>query len=240
MPRLSLAVAALLFTLAPANLWSQMRGGHAGSSFGRSGFSSGSSFRGSTFVGGGFGFAHGGFGRGGFGFGHRPVFFGNHGPFFHGPRSGFFFGAGFGYPYFASGFYPYGGYGYSYPIVVGSGPAYVSAPPSYYESSPLPQNYYPDPYYDRELRRDVDELHGKVDRLQRDVEAKNHPPSPRAKTVLVFKDDHIREVQNYAIVGPTIWILDSQRAEKLPLSSLDVDSTIKLNDERGIDFQIPR
>jgi hypothetical protein len=72
------------------------------------------------------------------------------------------------------------------------------------------------------------------------VEAKNHPAAPRAKTVLVFKDDHIREVQNYAIIGQTIWILDAQRAEKLPLSSLDVDSTIKLNNERGIDFQMPR
>ena len=242
MRRLLVTVAALAFTLAPVSLWSQMRGGHAGSSFGRPGFSTGRvgfSSHGSTFFGGGFGFGRGGFRHGGFGFGHRPVFFGSR-PFF-GHRHGFFFGAGFGSPFFGSPFYPYGGYGYSYPIVLDSTPAYAPPPPAYYDSGPLPQNYYPDAYYDqRELRRDVDELHGKVDRLQRDLAAKTQPVAPRAKTVLVFKDDHMREVQNYAIVGQTLWIFDAQRAEKLPLSTLDIDGTKKLNDERGIEFQVPR
>jgi hypothetical protein len=239
MRRQLLTVAALAFILAPSNLWSQMRGGHAVSSSGRFGFSS----HGSTFFGGSFAVGRGGFGfgRGGFGFAHRPVFFGNRGPFFVSPHRGFFFGTGFGSSFFGAPFYPYGGYGYGYPVVVDSTPAYAPPPPAYYESSPLPQNYYPDPYYDRqELRRDVDELHGKVDRLQRDVESRNRPVAERPKTVLVFKDDHLREVQNYAIVGQTLWIFDAQRAEKLPLSTLDIKATTKLNDERGIEFQIPR
>ena len=246
MRRLLLTVAALAFILAPASLWSQ-RGGHSGFSTGRSGFSAGRagfSSHGSTFIGGGFGFGRGGFGRGGFGRGGfgfgRPGFIGRRGPFF-GSRRGFFFGAGFGSPFFGYPYFPYGGYGYSYPLVVDSEPAYAPPPPVYYQSSPLPQNYYPDPYYDQQdLRRDVDELHGKVDRLQRDAESKNKPVAPRAKTILIFKDDHVREVQNYAIVGQTLWIFDAQRAEKLPLSTLDLESTIKLNDERGIDFQMPR
>jgi hypothetical protein len=218
------AIATLVSALAATPLWSQMRGGRMGAPIGRFGFPS----HGSTFFGGGFGF------------GHHPGFFFNRNPFFFGHRHGFFFSGGFGYP-----FYPayYGGY--SYPIVVQTpAPDYSPAPRYYYESSPRPSNYYPDPYYEQgELRRDVDELTGKVDRLQRDVESGQHSKSEnisRPKTVLVFKDNHTREVQNYAIVDHTLWLLDAQRAEKLPLNSLDVDATIKLNDERGIEFQMPR
>lgn len=62
---------------------------------------------------------------------------------------------------------------------------------------------------------------------------------PRESAVLGFRDKHIQEVQNYAIVGSTLWILNEQRAIKVPLSSLDIDATTKLNDERGIDFSLP-
>jgi hypothetical protein len=57
---------------------------------------------------------------------------------------------------------------------------------------------------------------------------------------LVFRDKHIQEVKNYAIVEQTLWIFDEQRAVKLPLSSLDVDATTKLNEQRGIEFSVPR
>jgi hypothetical protein len=55
---------------------------------------------------------------------------------------------------------------------------------------------------------------------------------------LVFRDKHIQEVKNYAIVGQTLWIFDEQRAVKL--SSLDVDATTKLNEQRGIEFSVPK
>lgn len=47
------------------------------------------------------------------------------------------------------------------------------------------------------------------------------------------------ETQNYAVVGPTLWILSEQRARKIPLSDLDVVRTTKLNEERGIEVRIP-
>jgi len=59
-------------------------------------------------------------------------------------------------------------------------------------------------------------------------------------TELVFHDHHTQEVQNYAIVGQTFWIFDSQQTKKVPLSELDVPATIKANDARGVDFQVPR
>lgn len=58
-------------------------------------------------------------------------------------------------------------------------------------------------------------------------------------TVLVFRDQHKTEVQNYAIVGQTLWNFAPQRTEKIPLSDLDLAATTKANDERGVDFRLP-
>ena len=64
--------------------------------------------------------------------------------------------------------------------------------------------------------------------------------SPSEPTLLVFRDKHTQEVQNYAIVGGTLWIFSEQRATKLPLSWLDIEATTKANDDRGVNFQVPR
>jgi len=58
-------------------------------------------------------------------------------------------------------------------------------------------------------------------------------------TVLVFRDQHREEIQNYAIVDSTLWNFSSQRAEKIPLGALDLPATMKANDERGLSFRLP-
>ena len=58
--------------------------------------------------------------------------------------------------------------------------------------------------------------------------------------MLVFKDQHLQEVQNYAVVGETLWILDEKKASKVPLADLDLDATTRLNEERGVEFEVPR
>jgi len=65
-------------------------------------------------------------------------------------------------------------------------------------------------------------------------EAEMIPP-----TVLVFRDQHKQEVQNYAIVGQTLWEFDAGRTYKIPLSELDLPATEKANDNRGITFHVP-
>jgi len=72
-----------------------------------------------------------------------------------------------------------------------------------------------------------------------------HPPlkqetAARQSTMLVFKDKRRQEIQNYAVVGGTLWILDEKKASKVPLSDLDVEATTRLNDERGVEFELPR
>jgi hypothetical protein len=89
------------------------------------------------------------------------------------------------------------------------------------------------------LQRDVQALSGKIDRLQSDVEARNRPKEQEPETALVFRDKHVEQVRNYAISGGTLWVLNDSAAKKIPLTQLDIDATVKMNDDRGVDFQIP-
>jgi len=59
------------------------------------------------------------------------------------------------------------------------------------------------------------------------------------QTVLVFKDGHQLEVENYAIVGGAVYDLSAGRAHKIPISDLDLTETAKQNDDRGIEFKLP-
>ena len=63
--------------------------------------------------------------------------------------------------------------------------------------------------------------------------------APQPNTVLIFKDGHKSEVQNYAIIGGTLFDLSEGRSRKIPLTDLDLPATQKANDERGVDFQVP-
>ena len=54
--------------------------------------------------------------------------------------------------------------------------------------------------------------------------------------VLVYRDGHRREVDNYAVLGQTLWVFRNQATRRIPLADLDLDATRKVNDERGIDF----
>lgn len=65
------------------------------------------------------------------------------------------------------------------------------------------------------------------------------PVADQPKTVLVFKDGHQAEVENYAIVGDTLYDLSEGRRHKIPLSELDLTGTTRQNDDRGIDFKVP-
>ena len=81
----------------------------------------------------------------------------------------------------------------------------------------------------------------------RDIYARSDPkPGNQAQgaailpaTVLVFRDQHQLEIQNYAIVGQTLWNFAPQRTQKIPLSELDLPATTKANDDRGLSFRIP-
>jgi hypothetical protein len=147
---------------------------------------------------------------------------------------------------FFSGFSPWFYYGY---------PAYYGYPWSYFNYSYLNPTYsYPD--YDMAYgqsnaieQQEIDRLEGEVDRLQEERDGRASGAAAEAKkgvaaqasepTVLVFRDQHREDVQNYAIVGETVWVFSEFRARKIPLAELDIDTTRKVNEDRGGDFQVP-
>jgi hypothetical protein len=65
------------------------------------------------------------------------------------------------------------------------------------------------------------------------------PVADLPQTVLVFKDGHQLEVQNYAVIGDSLYDLTPGRHHKILLTDLDLTSTTKQNDDRGIDFRLP-
>lgn len=58
-------------------------------------------------------------------------------------------------------------------------------------------------------------------------------------TVLVFRDGHRQQVDNYAIMGSTLFVLSGERT-RIALAELDVPATMRLNEERGVEFHVPQ
>ena len=109
--------------------------------------------------------------------------------------------------------------------------------------------------YDYQTAAEINRLSNEVERLreERDYAQSAAPPAPspvpqppvQAKAqedlpvVVVFLDKHIREVKNYAVANEMLVVLDGNKRTKFPLADIDLAATMKLNDERGVDFQIP-
>ena len=238
-----LLIAALVSALFAAPMWPQMRGGaRASAPMGRPGFASHGPVtvnRGpimanrSAYFGSPRGARFGPNSRGQFFFRNR-FFFDR---FHH--RHRFFFGFSplfYGFsPWWYYTYPPYDG-DYSYPVDASS----------YAEAYDFANAY---SARNSELASTIDRLSDEVERLREARESREawqptpepgKKSEPQQSTVLVFRDKHIQEVKNYAIVGPTLWIFNEQRATKVALSSLDVESTTKLNDERGTEFRLPK
>jgi hypothetical protein len=154
--------------------------------------------------------------------------FGTGRPFFR-TGGGFFFNSppfgvrwGFGPPFFPSRFARRRVF-YPAPLAYSVYPSYAYSYPGTYDYSAYSStnSYYPDIYYESAKA------------------APEKPAQPQRSTMLVFHDKHLEEVQNYAVVGQTLWTFSEQRARKVPLTDLDVAATTKLNDERGVEFVLP-
>ena len=65
--------------------------------------------------------------------------------------------------------------------------------------------------------------------------AAEKPPT----TLIVYRDGRQMEVQDYAILGKTLWVFSDQRTRQVPLADLDLAATQRVNGERGVDFVAP-
>ncbi len=71
---------------------------------------------------------------------------------------------------------------------------------------------------------------------QKQTTADSPPPS----TILVLRNGTRMEIQNYAVVGSTLYVFTPPRRKKILISDLDVPATVKANEERGVEFRLPR
>ena len=259
MRRLISITAFALFLAVP--LWAQHGGGHAGGG-GHGGFSGGHA-GGFGEHAGGFGGGHISSGGGHVsgsthfspGFSHgltrtpsmRAGFSGN--PFLHDRFGGSRFGSRFGGRGFRNRCYGYGCWGgYGYPWW---GAGYYD--PWWWWNSDS-GSYDEDYERDRATAEEMNQQSLEEQRMLRQEEADRDQdlyaraaPAPRQPegqpvlpaTVLVFRDKHQREIQNYAIVGQTLWNFAPQRTEKVSLADLDLAATTKANEDRGLTFRLP-
>jgi hypothetical protein len=89
------------------------------------------------------------------------------------------------------------------------------------------------------LRDEVESLREKQASTAKPAEPEAHrqpPPENQPTRILAFRDGHRSEIKNYALVGKTLWILTEQRAQKIPVSDLDMEATKRLNNDRGLTF----
>jgi hypothetical protein len=211
-------IATLALLVVPASAQRSMGRGGMG---GHAGFAS----RGSTFGRSGGRFGHPSFSGS---FGHRS--FGNR--FHH--RNRFFRGAwGWGYgAYYA---YPWwGDYGYDQDYVSDRNAAYDAA--MYNQQAQIEQR----------LDRIADRVDALLDRLQSPYpqaapQSQTTPNAePSSTATLVFRDGHTEQIQNYAIVGQTLWAFGEEHARKIPLAEINPEATDKANEQRGVDLHLPK
>jgi hypothetical protein len=251
---LILAAFLLIISLVPV---CAQRGGHAsGGSHGSVG--GGHAFSGSHGSVGGHGFAghsyvsHGSTGTrfGGTRVASSGARFAGRGERFGGGRGDHFRRGRFG-PYRYGNCYGYGCWGYGYPFY-----AYGGIDPNWWWDS-----YSSNDADDADERAEANEMNEENLREQQMLREQDHQayarsssrpqiPASRAPerderaqaepaTVLIFRDQHQREIQNYAIVDEMLWIFTPQRTEKVPLAVLDMPATIKANEDRGVEFHLP-
>jgi len=63
-------------------------------------------------------------------------------------------------------------------------------------------------------------------------------PEVTVTTIIVFRDGRRAEIQNYAIMGRTLYLFSGER-RKIPLADVDLQATVRENDDRGIAFHVP-
>lgn len=156
---------------------------------------------------------------------------------------------GYFYPGYLPPYYydPYG-YGYAPPVVMednsslpGAGTFNSAAPPYQQMYSP---NAGTNSVIDEEqggsfyARPEVPPVAPVVPPQSQGVVTTNGGEESDVRTLLIFKDGHQLEVTNYAIMGSTVYVFTGDR-RKIPLSDIDLDATIKANEQRGVDFHVP-
>jgi hypothetical protein len=117
-----------------------------------------------------------------------------------------------------------------------------------YESEEAPPPA-PEPEPENQFAAQVGNLASEVEMMREDQalrDSRGAPPGPSAAaaekppaTLLVYRDGHQVEVQDYAILGKTLWVFSAQSSRQVSLADLDLATTERVNTDRGVDFTAP-
>jgi hypothetical protein len=136
---------------------------------------------------------------------------------------------------------------WGYPIWAYYDPGFYdySSDRSYYEASAAAESAAYDQQARLEQRMDriEDRLDTLINRLQSTPASQTAPPpkpEPTSAATIVFRDGHTEEVENFAVVGQTLWIFTEQRARKVPMAQINTEATDQANQQRGIDLHLPK
>lgn len=107
----------------------------------------------------------------------------------------------------------------------------------------------PEPEPDPQLAAQVGTLATEVELMREDQARRDFQGAPAEPygaagekpptTLLVYRDGRQVEVQDYAILGKTLWVFSNQTARQVPLADLDLGATERLNGDRGVEFVPP-
>ena len=108
----------------------------------------------------------------------------------------------------------------------------------------------PEPEPGPQLAAQVGNLAAEVEMMREDQALRDSRGAPSAEpsvvpeekpptTLLVYRDGHQLEVQDYAVQGKTLWVFSGQKTQRVPLADLDLTATQRVNGERGVDFTAP-
>jgi len=143
------------------------------------------------------------------------------------------YGSGYGYSY-AVPYYVYPSDDSSY-YGSGGGPYLYSGPP---QGQAVPAEQTLHIIVDTPPARSAPEIAD--EQPERSLPAPAIPDAkPGVPTTLVFRDGHKQEVTNYAIMGQTVYVF-GDRTKKIALADLDIPATVKVNDDEGVEFQVPK
>ena len=145
------------------------------------------------------------------------------------------------YPYAYVGYPGLLSYGYGLPLAYGApygsdledtGPAQAEPqPPDYGDGPNGPLD---------DIHPEVAENASSAFRPPYQEATQEAPVHAQPATTLVFNDGRpSMQVHNYALTGSTLYALDGETRQEIPLSVLNVPATVEANRKTGVDFALP-
>ena len=145
---------------------------------------------------------------------------------------------------------------YSYPYFPAIAPSVPYYYPDYYSATQPAPPPTPVPDYDsgNDLSLQIQQLNNEVRALRNEIMQVKAPPAPPPSqvkaeptlppppptpVVLIFKNGRSIETQGYAVVGPTLWVINNGAATEYATADLDVAATKAENLKRGTSFRAP-